>query len=81
LWELNRRGIGQTVSCLFILQLNLFTGNSFHKASTFRVVVDRRISISVESPLAAFAVLFGAFFVFNISYPNDAGATLEYVQR
>jgi len=36
---------------------------------------------TVDTPLAGFALLFGVFYIFNISYPVDAGATLEYVQR
>ena len=39
------------------------------------------ICCSIDSPLTAMALLFGAFFVFNISYPCDASATLEFIQR
>lgn len=35
----------------------------------------------VHSPLTAFALLVGAFFIFDLSYPAEAGATLECIQR
>ena len=57
------------------------TGEFFHLGKCYRLVVDKVVLCTAETPMAAFACLFGAFFAFNISYPADAGATLEYVQR
>ena len=34
-----------------------------------------------ESFRVAVAVMFGAFYVFNISYPEEISATLEFIQR
>jgi hypothetical protein len=56
-------------------------GDSFHTGTKFRLVVDKVVLCTVETPMAAFGLLFGAYFLFNISYPPEAGATLEYVQR
>jgi hypothetical protein len=51
-------------------------------SSAFRLIVDRRVVCSdINNPLSAVALLFGAFFVFNISYPVEASATLEFIQR
>jgi hypothetical protein len=47
----------------------------------FRVVVDKVVTCCVDTPLAGFVLVFGSYFLFNISYPVEAGATLEYVQR
>lgn len=57
------------------------TGSSFHVGKNFRIIVDKVVTCCVDTPLAGFAVLFGSFYLFNISYPVEAGATLEYVQR
>jgi hypothetical protein len=54
---------------------------SFHIGRNFRLVVDKVVICTVDTPLAGFALLFGVFYIFNISYPVDAGATMEYVQR
>jgi hypothetical protein len=59
----------------------LCTGSSFHVGQNFRVVVDKVVTCCVDTPLAGFGMLFGSFYLFNISYPVEAGATLEYVQR
>lgn len=61
--------------------VTLFTGSSFHMGKNFRVVVDKVITCCVDTPLAGFGVLFGSYYLFNITYPVEAGATLEYVQR
>jgi hypothetical protein len=45
------------------------------------VVVDRVVICTVVTPMAGFALVFGCYFMFNIAYPSEAGATLEYVQR
>jgi hypothetical protein len=59
----------------------VFVGVYFHLGRNFRLVVDKVVICTVYTPMAGFALLYGVFFVFNISYPVDAGATLEYVQR
>jgi hypothetical protein len=68
------------LSC-YALCLCDFTGNSFHAGQKFRVVVDKVVVCSVDTPLAGFGLVFGSYFLFNISYPAEVGATLEYVQR
>lgn len=51
-------------------------------ATVFRLVVDGIVVCSsIESPVAAIALLFGSFFLFNIKYPVDTSATLEFIQR
>ena len=35
----------------------------------------------VDTPVAGFVLLFGSYFLLNISYTVEAGATLQYVQR
>jgi hypothetical protein len=60
---------------------DICSGNLFHTGSKFRVVVDRVVVCSVDTPKAGFALVFGCYLMFNISYPAEAGATLEYVQR
>jgi hypothetical protein len=57
------------------------TGSSFQTGTKFRLIVDKIVLLTVETPMTAFGLLFGTYFLFNISYPPEAGATLEYVQR
>lgn len=60
----------------------VLVGDMFHKATSFRIVVDGIVvSSEIATPLAAFGLLFGMYFLLNISYPSAVGATLEYVQR
>lgn len=45
------------------------------------VVVDGLVICGPVDFQMAFAVMFAAYFVFNIAYPKDAAATLEFIQR
>lgn len=33
------------------------------------------------TPIAAGAILFGTYFLFNLQYPTEVAATLEFIQR
>jgi len=60
----------------------IILGDWLHKASAFRLVVDRTIIVStIQTPIVAVALLFGVFFIFNIEYPPEASAALEFMQR
>jgi len=57
-------------------------GDKLHSATAFQLVVDRVIvTSSVHTPLVAVALLFGSFFTFNIEFPPETAATLEFIQR
>ena len=57
------------------------TGAEFFHSFRFRLVVNRHALCTAETPLAAFTLLFGSYFMLNLCYPVDAGATLEFVQQ
>ena len=57
-------------------------GDQLHKSDAFRLVVDNTvICSSIQTPLVAVALLFGSYFLFNIEYPQEGSATLEFIQR
>jgi hypothetical protein len=41
----------------------------------FHIVVDKVVTCCVDTPMAGFVLLFGSYFLLNISYPVEAGAT------
>jgi len=57
-------------------------GDQLHRASAFRLVVDRVVVCSsIQTPMVAVTLLFGTYFLFNIAYAPEASATLEFIQR
>ena len=45
-------------------------------------VVDRTVFCSsIKTPLVVVTLLFAVYFLFNIEYPPQASATLEFIQR
>jgi len=69
------------VRCFCFVVCCFCIGDKLHSATSFQLVVDRVVTSSVETPLIAVALLFGAFFTFNIEYPAETAATLEFIQR
>ena len=66
----------------YIVAVTAVVGSMFHMSTTFRLIVDGVVVCSdLSTPMAAFGVLFGMYFLLNISYPSAVGATMEYVQR
>lgn len=46
------------------------------------LAVDQQVQIDfIEDFLSGFAVLFAAFYVFNIEYPEESRSVLEFIQR
>ena len=54
---------------------------SLSVATTFKVVIERRICYSTDDFFTAAAVMFAAYYVFNLEYAADTSATLEFIQR
>ena len=60
----------------------IVTGDSHLKAEQYLVLVDGKVLVSnITSYINSLAVLFGTYYAFNIQYPTDAEATLEFMQR
>ena len=59
----------------------MFTDESLAIATTFKVVAEGEIHWSTDNFFTAAAVMFAAYFVFNIHYNEKAAASLEFVQR
>ncbi|KAL7645497.1 UNVERIFIED_CONTAM: hypothetical protein RMT77_003883 [Armadillidium vulgare] len=57
-------------------------GNSINLCDRFMLAVDQQVQIDfIEDFLSGFAVLFAAFYVFNIEYPEESKSVLEFIQR
>lgn len=51
-------------------------------ADRFMISIDGVIiNNNITSFRVALAMLFSAYYIFNIQYPSDAEATLEFIQR
>lgn len=45
------------------------------------ITLDKQVILEGSMPLQLLLFFVGAFFVFSIEYPTEAGATLEFMQR
>jgi hypothetical protein len=52
------------------------------RCENYMLAIDQVIVCQgLKSFLSAFAILFAAFYVFNIEYPATASGTMEFIQR
>lgn len=48
----------------------------------FMLAIDGVVVVhSIDDPITAVAMLFGAYYNFNLHYPASASITLEFIQR
>ena len=59
----------------------MITGSSALSAKQYMLLVDRKVIGHYSSFVTAFALLFDAYYMFNIEYPSEAAVTLEFAQR
>lgn len=65
-----------------VLENDRVTGVDLHVTAVFGLVVDKHVVCSsTTNLLTAVALMFGSYFIFNIGYPTEACATLEFIQR
>jgi hypothetical protein len=53
----------------------------FKREAACFVVVDGIVVCGPVDFKVAFAVMFASYFVFNIAYPKEVAASLEFIQR
>jgi hypothetical protein len=56
-------------------------GKEFHQSQHLMLVINRTRVSDLHIPMSAAALLVGSFFIFDLTYPTAAGATLECIQR
>ena len=61
--------------------MSLCPGSSALDAANYAVAIEKNVVFDGLTFGRAFALWFTAFFVFNMEYPTDAYATLEFIQR
>lgn len=71
----------QTFTSLDLL-MPFYTGESPLSATTFMVAADQEVVIdNLKSFTDALVGMFMCFYIFNMHYPVELGATMEFLQR
>ena len=63
------------------MSLCIFSGTTMSDAVDYAVSVDSNIVFDGLTFMQAISLLFCSYYVFNIEYPVEAKATLEFIQR
>ena len=73
--------IYSVISFCFSINCMFFAGDSAATGKKFKTVVKKEVMITCSDFFEAASLMFASYYVFNLQYPYQALATMEFVHR